>query len=161
MYYCPAESDCVSSLQCILIYKAGNMFHPCGKINHTTYCKPLNKNCLWRYTQLTHKSEWSVFLVALHKAIKKRLQVAFRGWPLNCTAYHCAVDSASDLLKTWYFLLNTYFLRHLKWTVVHWKWDELFLRVTLKWFRPEELYTETLYSDCELGHLNKNPLNTE
>jgi len=85
-----------------------------------------NTNCLWRCTQLTHKSEWSVFVPALHKAIKKRSEVAFGGWPLNCTAYHCAVDSASELLQTWWcFLLNSYSLRHLKWTAAHWKSEEL------------------------------------
>lgn len=36
-------SNCVSSLQCILIYKVENMLYLSGKINHTTYCKPLTE----------------------------------------------------------------------------------------------------------------------
>lgn len=34
-----------------------------------------------------------------HRAVKKtkHLKVAFAGWPLNGSAYHCAVDSASDV----------------------------------------------------------------
>lgn len=102
-----------------------------GKISSTTSCKsPREKKCLWCYTELTYKSENSALVPALHEPLKTQSEVAFQRWPLNCAAYCCTVDSTSELLKPqWYFLLNSYFLRHLKWTVLHWKWKELFWKV--------------------------------
>lgn len=120
---------------------------------------------LMLYTQLTHKSEraLSACAAASWAAVRKRSEVAFGGWPLNCTAYHCTVDSASELLKTrWYFAVNSNFLRRFEMNCGPLKVRRIVSeRVALKLYRPGVRFREKLRSDCEFSHLNKNPLNTE